>query len=98
MIDLDKTDANHVDAAMTRPQVVDTFTDKVINHLRTQPNRVNIGYLFHCSYDSPGKSDMSGSASFNSSRKIKGTCFNGVIDAITGDLLADVVAAPMNHR
>jgi hypothetical protein len=28
-------------------------------------------------------------------RKIKGTCFNGVIDAISGDLLPDVVAALM---
>jgi hypothetical protein len=24
---------------MTRPQVIDPFTDKVINHLGTQPNR-----------------------------------------------------------
>jgi hypothetical protein len=28
----------------------------------------------------------------------KGTCFNGVIDPITGDLLPDVVAALMNNH
>ncbi|HWO38426.1 MAG TPA: hypothetical protein VNO32_57370 [Candidatus Acidoferrum sp.] len=98
VIDLNKTDANHVYPAMTRPQVIDTFMDKVINHLRTQPNRVNIGYLFYYSYDSAGKSDMCDATAFNTSRKIKGTCFNGVIDPISGDLLSDVVAALMNHR
>jgi hypothetical protein len=30
----------------------------VFNHLRTQPNRLNVGYLFYYSYDSAGKSDM----------------------------------------
>jgi hypothetical protein len=69
----------------------------VINHLRTQPNRVNVGYLFYYSYDSAGKSDMCDATAFTS-RKIKGTCFNGVIDPITGDLRPDVVAALMNHR
>lgn len=59
---------------------------------------MNIGYLFDYSYDSAGKSDMCDATAFNTSRKIKGTCFNGVIDPITGDLLSDVVAALMNHR
>jgi hypothetical protein len=58
VIDLNKTDADHDYPAMTRPQVIDTFMDKVINHLRTQPNRVNSGFLFYYSYDSAGKSDM----------------------------------------
>jgi hypothetical protein len=98
VIDLNKTDANHVYPAMTRPQVIDTFMDKVINHLRTQPNRVSIAYLFYYSYDSAGKSDMCDATAFNTSRKIKGTCFNGVIDPIAGDPLPDVVAALMNHR
>jgi hypothetical protein len=98
VIDLNKTDAKHVYPAMTRPQLIDTFMDKVINHLRTQPSRVNVGYLFYYSYDSAGKSDMCDATAFNTSRKIKGTCFNGVIDPITGDLLPDVVAALMNHR
>jgi hypothetical protein len=98
VIDLNKTHANHVYPAMTRPPVIDSFMDKVINHLRTQPNRVNVGYLFYYSYDSAGKSDMCDATAFNTGRRIKGTCFNGVIDPITGDLLPDVVAALMNHR
>jgi hypothetical protein len=69
----------------------------VINHLRTWPSRVNLGYLFNYSYDSAGKSDMCDATAFDTSRKIKGTCFNGVIDPITGDLLPHVVAALMNH-
>jgi hypothetical protein len=97
-IDMNKTDANHVYPAMTRPQVIETFMDKVIKHLRTQPNPVNIGYLFYYSYDSAGKSDMCDATAFNTSRGIKGTCFNGVIDPITGDLLPDVVAALMNSH
>ena len=40
---------------------------------------------------------MCDATAFNTSRKIKGTCFNGVIDPITGGL-PDVVAALMNHR
>jgi hypothetical protein len=56
---------------------------------------VDIGYLFYYSYDSAGKSDMCDATAFNTTRKIKGTCFNGVIDAISGDLLPDVVAALM---
>jgi hypothetical protein len=98
VIDTNKTDANHVYPAMTRPQVIDIFMEKVINHLRTQPNPVNIGYLFYYSYDSAGKSDMCDAPAFNTSCGIKGTCFNGVIDPITGDLLPDVVAALMNSR
>jgi hypothetical protein len=31
------------------------------------------------------------------SAKSEASCFNGVIDPITGDLLPDVVAALMNH-
>ena len=57
VIDLNKADANHLYVAMTRPQLIDTFMDKVINHLRTQPSRVNLGYLFNYSYDSAGTSD-----------------------------------------
>jgi hypothetical protein len=97
VIDMNKTDANHVYPAMTRPQVIETFMDKVIKHLRTQPNPLNIGYLFYYSYDSAGKSDMCDATAFNTSRGIKGTCFNGVIDPITGDLLPDVVAALMHQ-
>jgi hypothetical protein len=98
MIDMNKADAKGVYPAMTRPQVITTFMEKVIDRLRTQPHSVNIGYLFYYSYDSAGKSDMCDATVFNTSRKIKGTCFNGVIDPITGDLLPDVVAALMNHR
>ena len=46
MIDMNKTDANHVYRAMTRPQVIDTFMEKVIRQLGAQPKPVNIGYLF----------------------------------------------------
>lgn len=95
---MNKADAKNVYPAMTRPQVIDTVMEKVIDHLRTQPNPVNIGYLLCYSYDSAGKSDMCDATAFNTSRKIKGTCFNGVIDPIIGDLLPDVAAALMNHR
>jgi hypothetical protein len=97
VLDLNRPDTSHVYLAMTRPQVIDTFM-KVIDRLRTQPNPVDIGYLFYYSYDSAGKSDMCDATAFNTTRKIKGTCFNGVIDPLTGDLLPDVVAALMNHR
>jgi O-glycosyl hydrolase len=97
VIDMNKTDAKHVYPAMTRPQVIETFMDQVIKHLRTQPNPVNIGYLFYYSYDSAGKSDLCDATAFNTSRGIQGTCFNGVIDPITGDLLPDVVAALMRQ-
>jgi hypothetical protein len=66
VIDLNKTDANHVYPAMTRPQVIDTFMDKVINHVRTQSNRRS-----HYFYDSAGKSDMCDSTPFNTSAKSK---------------------------
>lgn len=97
VVDLNKADANHIYPAMSRPQVMDTFMDKVIQRLRTLPNPVNIGYLFYYSYDSAGKSDMCDATASNTSRGIKGTCFNGVIDPITGDLLPDVVAALMRQ-
>jgi len=99
LVDLNKPDANHVYPAMMRPQVIEAFMEKVINHLRTQPNPMNIGYLLYYSYDSSGKSDMCDATVFNTNRKIKGTCFSGVIDPATGDLLPDVVAALMqNHQ
>jgi hypothetical protein len=73
--------------------------EKVINHLRTQPNPVNIGFLLYYSYDSSGKSDMCDATVFNTSRKIKGSCFSGVIDPVTGELLPEVAAALMqNHQ
>jgi hypothetical protein len=59
---------------------------------------VYFGYLLYYSYDSAGKSDMCDATPFNTSRGFKGTCFNGVIDPITGDLLPDVVAALMNRH
>ena len=69
MIDLNKTDANHVYPAMTRPQVIDTFTDKVINH---PPHAVQPGeHRSHYFYDSAGKSDMCDSTPFNTSAKSK---------------------------
>jgi hypothetical protein len=85
---------------MTRPQVIDTFMEKVIKRLRTQPNPVNIGYLFCNSYDSAGKSDMCDATTFITSRgiKVKGTCFNGVIDPINGHLLLDVATALTNSH
>jgi hypothetical protein len=59
------------------------------------PDPVNIGYL---PYDSAGKSTMCDATAFNTSRGIKGTCFSGVIDPVTGNLLADVVAATMSSH
>jgi hypothetical protein len=57
------------------------------------PSPINIGYLLYYSYDSAGKSPMCDATVFNTSRGIKGTCFNGVIDPVTGKLLPDVAAA-----
>lgn len=79
--------------AMTRAEVIDAFEQKVIDHLRSMPSPVNIGYLFYYSYDSAGKSTMCDNTVFNTSRGIRGTCFNGVIDPVTGGLLPDIAAA-----
>jgi len=98
VVDLNKADPQGVYPAMNRVQVIHAFQEKVINHLRTQPNPVNIGYLLYYSYDSAGKSDMCDATAFNTSRGIKGTCFNGVVDPITGKLLTDVAAAIASGR
>ena len=79
--------------AMTRAQAIETFRNDVVERLRTQPNPVNIGYLLYYSYDSEGKSDMCDGTGFNRSRKIKGTCFNGLIDPVTGDPLPEIALA-----
>jgi hypothetical protein len=41
---------------------------------------------------------MYDATAFNTSRGIKGTCFSGEIDPVTGNLLADVVAAIMSSH
>lgn len=81
---------------MTHPRVIDALQEKVIEHLRTTLNPVDVGYLFYYSYDSHGKSAMCDQTVLNTSRGIKGTCFNGVIDPVTGELLPDVAAALTN--
>ena len=80
-------------SAMTRAQAIETFRNDVVERLRTQPNPVNIGYLLYYSYDSEGKTDMCDGTGFNRSRNIKGTCFNGLIDPVTGDPLPDIALA-----
>ena len=98
MVDLNHADPKGTFPAMTRVQVIEAFQEKVINHLRSQPNPINIGPLLYYSYDSAGKSDMCDKTVFNTSRGIKGTCFNGLIDPVTGDLLPDVAAALTFHK
>ena len=97
LADRNQADAKGMYRAMTRPEVIDAFMEQVVNHLRTMPNPVNIGYLFYYSYDSAGKSVMCDQTVFNTSRGIKGTCFNGVIDPVTGELLPGVASAVMNR-
>ena len=98
IVDLNKADANGVYPAMTRAQAIATFEDHVVKRLRSKPDPVNIGALFYYSYDSAGKSDMCDSTAFNMTRGIKGTCFSGVIDPLTGELLPDVAAAIAGAR
>jgi hypothetical protein len=96
--DLNQPDASGQYPAMTRAQVIRAFEDKVIARLRAAAPPVNIGYLFYYSYDSAGKSDMCDTTVFNTSRGIKGTCFSGVIDPITGNLLPDISSALLHAR
>lgn len=98
MVDMNQSDPQGQFPAMTREEVIRAFQETVIEHLRTAQPEVNVGYLFYYSYDSAGKSDMCDTTVFNTSRKIKGTCFNGVIDPVTGDLLPGVAEAVMNRR
>jgi hypothetical protein len=98
VVDRNKADAKGTFPAMSRAEVIDAFEEKVITHLRTMPSPVNIGYLFYYSYDSAGKSNMCDNTAFNKSRGITGTCFNGVIDPVTGELLPDVVSAITKSR
>lgn len=93
MLDLNEEDTEHRFSPMTRAEVIEAFQNQVIGHLRSMPNPINIGYLFYYSYDSAGKSPMCDATVFNTSRGIKGTCFNGVIDPLTGKLLPDIAAA-----
>lgn len=94
--DKNKPDAQRQFPAMTRAEVIRAFREKVVDHLRSMPDPINIGYIFYYSYDSAGKSDMCDATVFNTSRGIKGTCFSGVIDPVTGKLLPDVAAALMD--
>ncbi len=105
--DLNLPDTNGVYPAMSRADAIRVFMRDVIERLRSRAdNPVNIGYLFYYSYDSFGKTDMCDQAGFNRARtaslyKTKdgtasygiGTCYNGVIDPVTGNPLPDVAAA-----
>jgi hypothetical protein len=97
-LDLNKADPGHRFGPMTRAEVIETFQSQVVQHLRSMPNPINIGYLLYYSYDSTGKSPMCDDTVFNTSRGIKGSCFNGVIDPVTGKLLPDVAAALSQGR
>lgn len=92
-LDLNGADPDHRFGPMTRAEVIEVFQNQVIQRLRSMQNPINIGYLLYYSYDSAGKSSMCDATVFNTSRGIKGTCFNGVIDPVTGKLLPDVAAA-----
>ncbi|MBV8696835.1 MAG: hypothetical protein JO052_03110, partial [Bradyrhizobium sp.] len=92
-LDLNQADAKGAFLAMTRAEVISAFQEKVIANLRSMPNPVNIGYLFYYSYDSAAKSAICDTTAFNTSRNIKGTCFSGAIDPVTGNLLPDVASA-----
>jgi hypothetical protein len=97
-VDRNKADAQGKFPAMTRAEVIRTFQEQVLGRLRSQAHPVNIGYLFYYSYDSAGKSGMCDATAFNTSRGIKGVCFNGVIDPVNGELLPDVAGALMSLR
>ena len=94
-VDLNNADPQNTYAAMTRAEVIRAFRENVIDRLRSQPNHVSIATLFYYAYDASGKSDMCDATVFNTSRGIKGTCFSGLIDPVTGKLLPDVAAALM---
>jgi hypothetical protein len=94
-VDVNNADATGKYPAMTRAEVIRAFRKDVIDHLRSLPHPVNIATLFYYSYDSSGKSDMCDATAFNTTRKIKGTCFNGLIDPVTGKALPDVSASLM---
>lgn len=98
IVDLNKADANGVYPRMTRAQAIVVFENDVVKRLRSAPGPVNIGALFYYAYDSAGKSDMCDDTVFNTSRGIKGTCFSGVIDPLTGDVLPDIAAAIARAR
>jgi hypothetical protein len=83
---------------MTRARAIRLFEKDVVEKLRTQPNPVNIGYLLYYSYDSVGKSAMCDNTGFNKKIDVKGQCFSGVIDPVTGNLLPDVAAALRNNQ
>jgi hypothetical protein len=91
--DLNSADAKHTYPPMTREEVIRAFREKVIESLRIGPKPANIATLFYYSYDASGKSGMCDASVFNTSRNIKGTCFTGLIDPVTGKALPDVVAA-----
>jgi O-glycosyl hydrolase len=93
----DKNKAQGEFPAMTRVEVIRVFHEEVVDYLRSLPNPVNIGYVFYYSYHSAGKFDMCDGTAFNSHRGIKGTCFSGVIDPVTGSLLPDIAAAVMSQ-
>jgi hypothetical protein len=82
--------------AMSRAQTIRIF-NTVIASLRIQPNPVNIGYSLYYSYDSAAASAMCNATEFDRSRGIVGTCYSGVIDPISGELLPDVAAAVMDR-
>lgn len=90
-VDLNQADDAGRYPAMTRAEVINAFMKEVITPLRSGP--VNIATLFYYSYDSAGASAMCDETVFHTSRGLTGTCFSGVIDPVTGDLLPDVTAA-----
>jgi len=96
--DLNLADANGAYPAMTRAQAIRTFQENVIAHLRSQVNPINIGYVLYYSYDSEGTSTMCDDTGFNMRLGIKGTCFNGVINPVTGELLPDIAAAVTDNH
>ncbi len=91
--DLNLADAQGTYPAMSRADAIRAFETDVVDRLRSQADPIDIGYLFYYSYDSAGKSNMCDDTGFNTKLAIKGTCYSGVINPVTGDLLPDIAAA-----
>lgn len=79
--------------AMDRAGAIRAFERDVVDELRARPDPVDIGYLFYYEYDAVAKSAMCDDTGFDTTRHIRGECYSGLIDPLTGKPLPDVSAA-----
>lgn len=79
--------------AMTREAAVRVFNRDVIDRLRMQAAPVDISHIFYYAYDGEAQSKMCDHIAFNVSRGLRGVCYFGLIDPITGQALPNMGAA-----